>query len=104
MVTATVPGQQVKVSPTQLLINNEWVNNINDVYDGLRLRRFETINPTTGEVICEVSEADAPTPLTVNSQPLTANVKSHPLLGVDELHYSSTFFGKLGFCLLPQLF
>ena len=23
-------------------------------------RRFETINPTTGEVICEVSEADAP--------------------------------------------
>ncbi|MDZ8225051.1 aldehyde dehydrogenase family protein [Nostoc sp. ChiVER01] len=26
---------------------------------GLRLRRFETINPTTDEVICEVSQADA---------------------------------------------
>ncbi|MDZ8077698.1 MAG: aldehyde dehydrogenase family protein [Nostoc sp. DcaGUA01] len=52
MVTATVPGQQVKVGPTQLLINNEWVNSISD-------RRFPTINPTTGEVICEVSEADA---------------------------------------------
>ncbi|MFN6500502.1 MAG: aldehyde dehydrogenase family protein [Nostoc sp. DedQUE01] len=52
MVTATVPGQQVKVGPTQLLINNEWVNSISD-------RRFATINPTTGEVICEVSEADA---------------------------------------------
>jgi aldehyde dehydrogenase (NAD+) len=71
MVTARVPGQQVKIGPTQLLINNEWVNSISDVYDGLRLRRFETINPATGEVICEVSEADAPTPLTINSQPST---------------------------------
>ncbi|MBD2521205.1 aldehyde dehydrogenase family protein [Nostoc sp. FACHB-133] len=53
MVTATVPGQQVKIGPTKLLINNEWVNSVSD-------RRFETINPTTGEVICEVSEADAP--------------------------------------------
>jgi len=51
MVTAIVPGQQIKVGPTQLLINNEWVNSISD-------RRFATINPTTGEVICEVSEAD----------------------------------------------
>ena len=53
MVTATVPGQQVKIGPTKLLINNEWVNSVSN-------RRFETINPTTGEVICEVSEADAP--------------------------------------------
>ncbi|MBE9033864.1 aldehyde dehydrogenase family protein [aff. Roholtiella sp. LEGE 12411] len=52
MVTATVPGQQVKIGPTRLLINNEWVNSISD-------RRFETINPATGEVICEVAEADA---------------------------------------------
>ncbi|MBD0301512.1 MAG: aldehyde dehydrogenase family protein, partial [Tolypothrix sp. T3-bin4] len=52
MVTATVPGQQVKIGPTKLLINNEWVNSVSD-------RRFETIDPTTGEVICEVSEADA---------------------------------------------
>lgn len=53
MVTATVPEQQVKIGPTQLLINNEWV-------ESLSRRRFETINPATGEVICSVAEADAP--------------------------------------------
>lgn len=53
MVTAAVPDKQVKIGPTQLLINNEWVDSVSD-------RTFETINPTTGEVICEVSEADAP--------------------------------------------
>ncbi len=52
MVTATVGEQQVKIGPTQLLINNEWVNSASN-------RRFETINPTTGEVICDVAEADA---------------------------------------------
>ncbi|GAX42979.1 aldehyde dehydrogenase [Tolypothrix sp. NIES-4075] len=52
MVTASVPEKQVKIGPTQLLINNEWVNSVSD-------RRFETINPTTGETICEVAEADA---------------------------------------------
>jgi aldehyde dehydrogenase (NAD+) len=51
MVTATVGEQQVKIGPTQLLINNEWVNSASN-------RRFETINPTTGEVICDVAEAD----------------------------------------------
>lgn len=53
MVTATVPEKQVKIGPTQLLINNEWVDSVSG-------RRFETINPATGEVICEVAEADAP--------------------------------------------
>ncbi|MBD2385370.1 aldehyde dehydrogenase family protein [Cylindrospermum sp. FACHB-282] len=53
MVTATVPEQQVKIGPTQLLINNEWVESVSR-------RRFETINPATGEVICSVAEADAP--------------------------------------------
>ncbi|QSJ14909.1 aldehyde dehydrogenase family protein [Nostoc sp. UHCC 0702] len=53
MVTAKVPEQQVKIGPTRLLINNEWVESVSD-------RRFETINPTTGEVICNVAEADAP--------------------------------------------
>jgi aldehyde dehydrogenase (NAD+) len=53
MVTATRPTQQVKIGPTQLLINNEWV-------DSASGRRFETINPATGEVICDVAEADAP--------------------------------------------
>jgi aldehyde dehydrogenase (NAD+) len=52
MVTATVPGQQVKIGPTQLLINNEWVESVSG-------RRFETINPATGETICTVAEADA---------------------------------------------
>ncbi|HEY9667085.1 MAG TPA: aldehyde dehydrogenase family protein [Coleofasciculaceae cyanobacterium] len=53
MVTATRPTQQVKIGPTQLLINNEWVESASG-------RRFETINPATGEVICDVAEADAP--------------------------------------------
>ncbi len=53
MVTATRPEQQVKIGPTKLLINNEWVNSVSG-------RRFETINPSTGEAICDVAEADAP--------------------------------------------
>ena len=52
MTIATATEQQVKISSTQLLINNEWV-------DSLSGRKFETINPATGEVICQVSEADA---------------------------------------------
>ena len=53
MVTATRPEQQVKIGPTKLLINNEWVESASG-------KRFETINPATGEVICDVAEADAP--------------------------------------------
>ncbi|MBW4641641.1 MAG: aldehyde dehydrogenase family protein [Goleter apudmare HA4340-LM2] len=53
MVTVAVLGQQVAIGPTKLLINNEWVESVSS-------RRFATINPTTGEVICEVAEADAP--------------------------------------------
>lgn len=53
MVTATRPEQQVKIGPTKLLINNEWVESVSG-------KRFETINPATGEVICDVAEADAP--------------------------------------------
>lgn len=53
MVTATVPENQVKIGPTKLLINNEWVESVSG-------QRFETINPATGEVICDVAEADAP--------------------------------------------
>jgi aldehyde dehydrogenase (NAD+) len=52
MVTATRTDQQVKIGSTQLLINNEWVNSVSG-------KRFPTINPATGEVICEVAEADA---------------------------------------------
>ncbi|WP_427162506.1 aldehyde dehydrogenase family protein [Aliinostoc sp. HNIBRCY26] len=53
MVTAQEPKQQVNIGATRLLINNEWVDSVSG-------RRFETINPATGEVICEVAEADAP--------------------------------------------
>jgi aldehyde dehydrogenase (NAD+) len=52
MVTATRPETKVKIGPTQLLINNQWVESASG-------KRFETINPTTGEVICDVAEADA---------------------------------------------
>jgi aldehyde dehydrogenase (NAD+) len=40
------------VSATKLLINNQWV-------DSASGKTFPTINPATGEVICEVAEADA---------------------------------------------
>ena len=53
MVTASRPEQQVTIGPTKLLINNEWVESVSG-------ERFETINPATGEVICDVAEADAP--------------------------------------------
>jgi aldehyde dehydrogenase (NAD+) len=52
MVTAVRLQEQVKIGPTQLLINNEWVESVSG-------KRFATINPTTGEIICEVAEADA---------------------------------------------
>ena len=52
MVTVTRPEQKVKIGPTNLLINNEWVESVSG-------KRFETINPTTEEVICDVAEADA---------------------------------------------
>lgn len=52
MVTATRPEQKVKIGQTKLLINNEWVESVSG-------KRFETINPTTGEAICDVAEADA---------------------------------------------
>ncbi|CAD5982561.1 Aldehyde dehydrogenase, mitochondrial [Planktothrix tepida] len=52
MVTSIRPDQKVKIGPTQLLINNEWVNSVSG-------RCFQTINPTTGEIICDVAEADA---------------------------------------------
>ncbi|HAC64358.1 MAG TPA: betaine-aldehyde dehydrogenase [Cyanothece sp. UBA12306] len=52
MVTAIRPEPKAKLGPTQLLINNQWVESVSG-------KRFETINPATGEVICDVAEADA---------------------------------------------
>src|SRR5580698_10879927 len=43
---------RVAVSATQLLINNRWVPSESG-------RTFATINPSTGEEICQVAEADA---------------------------------------------
>ena len=42
----------VAVSATKLLINGQWVNSESG-------KTFATINPATGEEICQVAEADA---------------------------------------------
>src|SRR5580692_3961881 len=43
---------QVAVSATQLLIDNRWIASESG-------KTFATVNPSTGEVICQVAEADA---------------------------------------------
>src|SRR5271170_6342422 len=43
---------RVPVSATKLLINGRWVDSVSG-------KRFATINPATGEPICDVAEADA---------------------------------------------
>src|SRR5258706_1936203 len=54
MATATtVIEPNVKISATKLLINGQWVNSASG-------KTFPTINPSTGEVITQVAEADAP--------------------------------------------
>ncbi|MGA2099225.1 MAG: aldehyde dehydrogenase family protein, partial [Candidatus Acidiferrum sp.] len=53
MATATQAFEpSVRVSATQLLINGKWVNSASG-------KTFPTLNPATGEVITQVSEADA---------------------------------------------
>ncbi|MGK7917935.1 MAG: aldehyde dehydrogenase family protein [Prochloraceae cyanobacterium] len=52
MTIATISKPPIKINATKLLINNEWV-------DSLSGKTFATINPTTGEVICQVAEADS---------------------------------------------
>src|SRR5215469_942584 len=50
---ATVPKEvPIAVGPTKLLIGNRWV-------DSRSGKTFPTINPATGEEICQVAEADA---------------------------------------------
>jgi aldehyde dehydrogenase (NAD+) len=44
--------RQVPVSATKILINNRWVESASG-------KTFPTINPSTGEKICEIAEADA---------------------------------------------
>jgi aldehyde dehydrogenase (NAD+) len=43
---------QVRISATRLLINNQWVPSTSG-------KNFPTINPSTGDEICQVAEADA---------------------------------------------
>src|SRR5438132_194652 len=54
MATATATMQpNVKIGPTKLVINGKW-------FDSVSGKTFPTINPSTGEVITQVAEADAP--------------------------------------------
>ncbi|HEY2382536.1 MAG TPA: aldehyde dehydrogenase family protein, partial [Terriglobia bacterium] len=46
-------GSSVKIGPTRLLINGNWV-------DSASGRTFPTINPATGDIITQVAESDAP--------------------------------------------
>ena len=53
MASATsVIEPKVKINATKLLINNKWVNSASG-------KTFPTINPSTGEIITQVAEADA---------------------------------------------
>ncbi len=49
---ATAIEPSVSVRAKKLLINNEWVDSISG-------KTFPTVNPSTGEEICRVAEADA---------------------------------------------
>ncbi len=46
------PASSVAISATKLLINNRWI-------DSASGKTFATINPSTGEEICQIAEADA---------------------------------------------
>jgi aldehyde dehydrogenase (NAD+) len=53
MATATTAIEpSVKISANKLLINGKWVNSASG-------KTFPTINPSTGEVITQIAEADA---------------------------------------------
>src|SRR6266403_359918 len=53
MATATAAMQpEIKIGPTKLLINGKWVDSVSG-------KTFPTINPSTGEAITQVAEADA---------------------------------------------
>ena len=53
MATATIVMERnVKIGPTKLLINGKWVDSVSG-------KTFPTINPSTGEVITHLAEADA---------------------------------------------
>ncbi len=45
-------ASRIKVGQTRMLIDNQWINSVSG-------KTFETINPSTGEVIANVAEGDA---------------------------------------------
>lgn len=47
------PESSVAIRQTKLLINNKWVDSVSG-------KKFDTINPATGEILAQVAEADAP--------------------------------------------
>ena len=51
-VASTPAEKRVALPATKLLINGQWVESVSG-------KRFATINPATGETICDVAEADA---------------------------------------------
>lgn len=51
-VLASPSETKVALPATKLLINNRWVNSQSG-------KTFATVNPSTGEVICEIAEAGA---------------------------------------------
>src|SRR6202044_2979969 len=46
------PESRVAIPQTKLLINNRWISSKSG-------KTFATVNPATGEEICQVAEADA---------------------------------------------
>jgi len=50
--TLNATGHEVRVSATRILINNRWV-------DSASGKTFPVVNPSTGEEICQVAEADS---------------------------------------------
>ena len=51
MATAPQMEPELELKPRRLLIDGEWVNAVSG-------KTFETLNPATGKVLCEVAEAD----------------------------------------------
>ena len=47
---------RVRISATKLLINTRWIPSVSG-------KTFGTINPSTGEEICQVAEADLAHPV-----------------------------------------
>jgi aldehyde dehydrogenase (NAD+) len=50
-ITMSSAGHEVRVSATKILINNRWVDSVSG-------KTFPVINPSTGEEVCQVAEAD----------------------------------------------